>query len=438
MVSAYSFPLMIAGILAAFLFPGCGNRRDQSRPPPPAVTAATPSRNTVNLYGEYVGQVDSPQTVELRSRVDGFVKEIDFQDGTTVKKGTLLFLIDPAPYEVALQQAQAQLQTSEAALLQAQQARDIQVNKANVEKLQATANNSAQVAKDYQVAYTGGGVSREQVDTAVTNSRQDAAALESARNTLTQSEADYKTRVAQAEATVAVNKAAVAAAELNLGYTRIVAPIDGRIGLALVKIGSLVSSSTLLATISQVDPVWVYFSISEGEAFEFHHLHEEKKLGLTSSGKVPVRMILADGSTYPSEGTIDYVSRIVDPGTGTLSLRAEFPNPDGFLRPGNYAKVRILITQKPNALLIPEEAIQEDQSGKYVLTINDKNVVERRPVKTGTQDEGLIEITEGLDGEERVIANGIVRVRPGMEVTTDQSKIVPAPGAASGDKKQTQ
>lgn len=415
-----SWPIIYVCITALLLLgsTGCEDKSaSQSKPPPPTVTVAKPTRQLLSIYGEYVGQLASPHTIELRARVDGFVKEIAFKDGSIVTKGALLFVIDPAPYEVALQSARAQLQTSEAALEQARNVKDIEVNRANVNRAQATLNNAQQQVKDNQIAFSKGAVARETLDNAITAEKQDEAALESARQVLAQSEADYKTRVAQAEAQLAVARAAVASAELNLGYTRVYAPITGRIGIAAVRIGALVQAAqgTLLSILSQTDPVWVYFSISEREEFELHKLHQENKLG--GIGEIPAQIVLEDGSLYREPGVINFAARALDPGTGTLTLRAEFANPDNFLRPGNYAKVRVLLTTEPDALMVPEIAIGSDQAGNFVYTVNSQNVVERRAVVTGPRQEGLIALYKGLTGDERIIVNGLQRARPGLQVT---------------------
>ena len=385
----------------------------------PTVTVAQPVRKTIDIHGEYVGQLDSPQTVELRARVLGYLKEINFKDGAEVQQGELLFVIDAAPYEVALLKAKAQLQTAVAVMAQARDVKDVDVDKANLKRAEATYANDRQITQDNQISWSKGAVPREAVDNAVTAEKMAAAAVESAKAVLAQAEADYITRVAQAEATLANARAVVADAELNLSYTRVYAPMTGRIGRAEVKIGALVgtaSDPTLLATISQIDPVWAYFSVSEREAFELQELLTSNKLGERLSGKVPVRMTLEDGKVYAHEGTLNYTSRTVDTGTGTLTMRAEFPNPGKYLRPGHYAKISVLVTEKPDALLISERAIGADQGGKYVLLVNNANKVERRAVKVGPRADGMIVIETGLNDGERVVVNGLQHARAGSEV----------------------
>ena len=440
---------------------GCAKKEDPKPPPPPAVTVTLPTRKTVAVYGEYVGLVDSPRTVELVVRVEGVLKEIHFQEGSEVEQGALMFVIDPDPYEVALQKVKAQLLNAQAALVsakvaltQAKNVKDIEVDKANVARDEAVLANAEQVAKDARVAVGANAMARSQLDAAEAGLKEAAATLEASRAKLAQSQADYQTRVAQAEAGVAqaeagvaTAKAAVADAELSLSYTRISTPVGGRVGRANVKIGRLVghneSTPTVLATVSQVDPIYVDFTISEREMFELRRLADQKQLGRTVVGKVSVNMILEDGSVYPHEGKINFTDRALDPSTGTLKMRAEFPNPNGFLRPGNYAKIRMVLTELQDALVISERALGTDQSGPFVLVVNQENLVEYRPVKTGPKaDGGMVVIESGLKPEERVVVKGLQRARVGSKVNPAlqeaQSVALEAPGltGASSSKPE--
>jgi membrane fusion protein (multidrug efflux system) len=428
---------------------GCGKKEPPKPLPPPAVTVATPVRKTVAVYGEYVGMVDSPQTIELVARVEGFVKEICFQEGSEVAQDALMFVIDPDQYQVALQKAKAQsllaeatLASAKAALVQAKNVKDIEVDRANVARDQAALENADQVAKDARVAVGANAMARSQLDSAEAGLKQARATLEATRAKLAQSEADYQTRVAQAEANVAqaeaniaAAKAAVADADLNLSYTKVRTPVKGRVGLAHVKIGRLVghneATPTLLATVSLMDPLYVHFTISEREMYTLKKLADEKKLGKTVAGKLAVNMILEDGSLYPHEGMINFTDRALDPGTGTLKMRAEFPNPDKFLRPGNYAKIRMVLTELPDALVISERALGTDQSGPFVLVVDPQNLVEYRPVKTGPKaDGGMVVIEAGLKPDDRVIVKGLQRARPRREVAPTLDGAAPVAAAA--------
>jgi membrane fusion protein (multidrug efflux system) len=434
------------------LLTGCEKKAPPPPPPPPAVTVALPGHKTVTVYGEYVGLVDSPRTIDLVVRVEGVLKDIHFQEGSEVAQGALMFDIDPDPYQVALQKVKAQLLNAEAALksakvalLQAKNVKDIEVDKANVVRDEAALGNAEQVAKDARVAVAANAMARSQLDSAEAGLKQAAATLEASRAKLSQSQADYQTRVAlaeagvdQADASVATAKAAVADAELSLSYTKIYTPVAGRVGRANAKIGRLIghneSTPTVLATVSQVDPVYVDFSISEREMYELRRLGDQKNMGRTVVGKIAVKMIMEDGSVYPQEGKINFADRALDPSTGTLKVRAEFPNPSGFLRPGNYAKIKMILTEIPNAMVINERAVGTDQSGTFVLVVNKENVVEFRPVKLGPKaDGGMVVIEAGLKPEDKIIVKGLQKARLGKEVvaTVEEPKSVALEAASA-------
>jgi RND family efflux transporter MFP subunit len=427
---------LLAAMLVLLVLAGCEKKNvAPPPPPPPAVTVAPPLRKAVSVYGEYVGQLASPQTVELRARVDGFVKEINFKDGSEVKAGALLFVIDPAPFELALQRAKAQLQNSEAVLEQAKDTKQIEVNRANVQKSEAVFANMVQQKRDKEVAFKAGAMAREALDTAESNEKQAAAELASNRAALNQAESDYKHAISRAQAAIAIDHAAVANAELNLSYTKVYAPSDKAdpdktflIGRSEVKLGSLVqqNQATLLATVWDINPMWVYFSVSEREAISLtkNRVKQPSGDGIRALNS-KVEMILEDGSLYPEKGAYDFASPTYDMSTGTLTLRAKFLNPLKNLRPGNYAKVRMLLAERPNALLVTERAIGTDQSGKYLLVVNEKNIVERRVVKLGERLNGMIEVSEGLTGDERVVVNGIQRARPGSAVDPKSPEAAP-------------
>jgi membrane fusion protein (multidrug efflux system) len=419
--------LLAASVLGATLFGLCGCAKKEPPPPPrtPEVTVAPPVRKTVAVYGQYVGQVDSPHTVELRARVEGALKEIHFTEGQEVEQGAVMLVIDPDEYQVAEQKAKAQLMTAEAALLQARNVKDIEMDRANVEKASAELANAEQNLRDMEAALQANALPRSQLDTAVNRKKQAVASLEGSRAKLLQSEADFQTRVAQAEAALATGKAAVAEAALNMSYTIIRAPVKGRVGLAAKKVGDLVGANneaTLLATISLVDPMQVYFSVSERELFEMRKLAGRTVLEQVASGALKATMILEDGKPYadaegkPFVGRLDFADRALDAGTGTLTMRAVFPNPEKFLRPGNYARVRLALAEKPEAMLVSERALCTDQAGSYVLVVNEKNTVEQRPVKTGPKEDGLVVIESGLKPDEMVVVKGLLQARPGSVV----------------------
>ncbi|MGH9378218.1 MAG: efflux RND transporter periplasmic adaptor subunit [Terriglobia bacterium] len=357
------------------VMPGCSTRasgKDQKPAmafPPPAVVVAPVVRKTVPIYGEYVGQTAAVNMVEIRSQVEGFLEKISFVEGSTVQKGQLLFQIDPLEYEAAVMKAKASLAQSAAALVKSKQ----------------------DVAR-YRPLVSQHAISQEQLDTAVAQAAEDEANVEAA-------------------------KAQLAQAELNLGYTKIAAPLTGRIGQAQMKVGALVQAGTsLLDTLYSINPMYVNFSVSEAMYLE-KRLQSERATAFP-----PIELVLGDGSVYRFKGHVDMLAPEVDPATGTLSIRAEFPNPEGFLRPGLFVRARMMISEKANALLVPVEALQEVQGAQSVLVVGNDNKVEFRTVTAADTVGNLRVIESGLQAGERVIVQGSQKVRPGMPVKPEEQQ----------------
>lgn len=365
--------LFLIGAMALALLgiaPGCSTRasgKDQKPAmafPPPAVIVAPVVRKNVPIYGEYVGQTAAVNVVEIRSQVEGFLENISFVEGSTVQKGQLLFQIDPREYQAAVMKAEASLAQSKAALVK-----------------------STQDVARYRPLVGQHAISQEQLDTAVAQQAEDEANVEAAKAQLDQ-------------------------AKLNLGYTRITAPLTGRIGQAQMKVGALVQAgTTLLDTLYSINPMYVNFSVSES-------MYLERTLQRKSTAAFPpIGLLLGDGSTYRYQGRVDMLAPEIDPATGTLSIRAVFPNPDGVLRPGLFVRARLVTSEKPNALLVPVEAIQEVQGAQSVLVVDANNRVEFRTI-TAAQTVGNQRIVEsGVQAGDRVIVQGLQKVRPGMQVT---------------------
>lgn len=364
--------ILVLGLVAA---PGCSTRasgKDQKAAmafPPPAVIVAPVVRKDVPIYGEYVGQTAAVNTVEIRSQVEGFLEKISFVEGSTVQKGQLLFQIDPREYEAAVMRAKASVAQSEAALIKSKQ----------------------DVAR-YRPLVSQHAISQEQLDTAVAQAAEDGANVEAA-------------------------KAQLAQAELNLGYTRITAPLTGRIGQAQMKVGALVQAGTsLLDTLYSIDPIYVNFSVSEAMYLE-KSLHRK-----SASAFPPIELVLGDGSNYRYQGRVDMLAPDINSATGTLSIRAVFPNPGGVLRPGLFVRARMMTSEQSNALLVPVEAIQEVQGAQSVLVVGKDNRVEFRSI-TAAETVGNERIVEsGIQAGERVIVQGLQKVRPGMPVTPQEQQ----------------
>ncbi len=316
-------------------------------------------------WGEWVGQITAHETVEVRARVAGFLIKKNFEEGRTVKKGDLLFVIDPKPFEEDLKQAQSGLEYN-----------------------QALYDKAAKDLKRFKKLFDEGVVSRDEFES-------------------------YQTQSATYKAQIADNKAKVENARIQLGYTKIYSPIDGVIGRVQVDVGNLVGQgeNTLLATISTMDPIYVSFSISEGD-----YIRAMRDQQARESGQRPIRLILADGSEYSQPGRFDMVDPTVDPQTGTLGIRVLFPNPENLLKPGQYAKVRVRISNHENAVVVPVTAIMDVQGMKSVYVVGEDGTVKNQPVKLGTQSSTLDVIREGVEAGDMILAEGINRVKPGMKI----------------------
>jgi RND family efflux transporter MFP subunit len=361
---------LIVPVLFLFL-PGCGEKPKPQPPPPPKVTVAQPVQRVVTDDLELTGNTQAIYTVQLVARVAGYLEKVLFQDGQIVKKGQPLFLIQQNTYQDNLQQA-------EAAVLQFRA----------------------------QLAYA------EAQFTRYSSLVQEKAGA--------QSDVDnWHYQRDNAQASLRSAEAQRALAQLNLGYTDVRAPFDGRMDRRLKDPGNLVGSgeNTVLAQINQIDPMYVYFNISD---LDLARLLKSRRgvPGPTDAQKWPVFLGLPSEAGYPHRGYLDFAAISLTTTTGTLLMRGIFSNPDGQILSGLYARVRVPVEQRA-AFLVPEVAIGHDQQGPYLFVVNEKNVVERRSVKTGPAVDSLRAIDEGLKGTERVIVNGLLRAAPGRQVTPE-------------------
>ena len=350
--------------------------------PPPEVTAVVVQPHDLPANFEYVAQISGVREVEVRARVSGILEKWNFTEGSKVARGQSLFTIDAAPYRAALAKAEADLVSAQASFDQARR---------NAGRLKPLYEAKAVSQKEYDDATSG-----EQV----TNANVKAA------------------------------QAAVTEARLNLSYTRVEAPISGTTSRALQSEGSLVQAQqTLLTKISQIDPVHVIFSFTEAEHLKFTRSVADGTLRLPKDGRFDVKLKLADGSEYARPGKVDFTDVRVDPSTGTIEARAVIGNPQGLLRPGQFARVQLSGGVRPNAISIPQRAVLEGPGSKIVLTVNDKGIVEPRPVQVGDWTGDAWVIIAGLKPGDQVIVDGVVKARPGSPVKIAQAAPV---GAAPG------
>jgi membrane fusion protein (multidrug efflux system) len=373
---------LLAGLVAAALSAACAQPPPAAPPPPPEVYVTSVIQRDVPVYLELVGQTEGFQDVEIRARVEGFLETVNFREGSFVKQGDLLYTIDRKPLEAIVAEGKATQATAEARL--------------------AKASNDV---NRYTPLVQKQAVSKQELDNAL--AEQDAS----------------KSQVEAA-------KASVEKATLDLGYTRVTSPISGLIGTTEVKAGNLVGrgESTLLATISQVDPVLFRVGVTEAD-----YLRVARRVIASGRKDVDPRegieLLLADGTKYPYTGKVNTVDRAVDPSTGTLGLQLIFPNPQQILRPGQYGRVRILLETKTGALLIPQRAVQELQNLYSVAVVQDGKVAFRN-VKVGQRVESLWVIEDGLKAGEQVVVEGLQRIQDGAAVSAKPAPEKPAENAA--------
>ena len=425
-----SAALLALCILA--LSAGCSDKaqeqkkKAQQAPPPLQVSVAPVIVQDVPIYIELVGQTSGSQDVAIRARIEGWLQGIHFKEGTEVRKGDLLYTIDPDPLLERVAAVEGQVATARA-----------QVATANSQVAEA----SAQVAEsEAQLARAQGDVDKfEPLVEIAAISRRDLDTAVAGRDASLQRVAAAKERVAAArggvqaaEGQVAAAEAQLAAAKIQLGYTKVYSPLSGLIGKTMAQVGDLVGRPPLvdLNAISHLDPIHVEFSISEREYLEL--VQRVPKNQRSQKGGTSLELILADDTTYAEKGTINFADRQVDAATGTLLLQASFPNPDKLLRPGQFARVRGLVEMKRGALLIPQRAVQELQGQYQVYVVGPDNVAQVRPVTLGERVGSLWQAETGLESGDRVIVDGLQRVRPGAKVSPKESPPTAAAGDSSG------
>lgn len=393
----------------------CGRKQDpQAAAQVPTVKVMQVVERNVPVFGEYVGQTESAKNVEVQARVEGFLEKIAFTEGSWVKQGALLFVIDQRPFEAELQKAKAQLARDEAALESATKSVELLRAKANLAQSEAQLVNAQQDLNRIRPLAKEEAVTPQELDAAVAKEKQAQALVEANRAAMAQTELLQQTDINTAKAAVQASRAAIRQAELNLSYTIIRAPISGYVGRNQpgIQVGALVGaqSKSLLTTISQVNPIYVNFSVTERAYLEY-----AKRYG-QGNRRLPLELILEDGSVHPFEGRVNMAERTISSSTGTLTIRAEFPNPNRMLREGQFARVRALIDERTNALLAPQRALLELQGVTSLYVVGDDNKVQRRNVVAGAKTGEMFVVEQGLKAGERVIVDGVQKVRPDMTV----------------------
>ena len=371
-----------ASLALGLALAGCDGEapRAAPAPPPPQVTVALPVAKTVTEQDEYVGRFVAVDAVEIRARVSGYLSAIHFTDGQFVKQGDLLFTIDRRPFQVELEQAKANLS-------------------------QAKANLSYAVT---DLARGKDLVTRDIISQQTYDQRTQAKSV--------------------AEANVAAQEAAVKQAALNLEFTELRAPVSGRIGDRRVSVGNLVmggttGTTTLLATIQSTDPIRFEFTGDEGSYLRYVRMVGNEVDRINNAGKVPVKLKLLDEQIFSHEGRMDFVDNAIDNASGTIRARAVFPNPRGTFTPGMFGRIQVAAGPPAEALLVPDAAIGTEQVRKFVLVVDNQNVARPKYVTLGPVIDGLRVVSSGLEASDRVVVNGLMRVRPGTKVTPEMSTV---------------
>lgn len=374
MKTSISSLLIFTALLCAILVSGC---KDKKQPPPaasapPQVTVASPAVRDVTNHIYFTGYTEARKEIEFRARVEGYLESFSFEPGKLVKKGDLLFTIDPKPFEADVAKAEADLETKQARLKLAE----------------------------------------------ATLKRKESAYKQKAVSELAVLEAKAELSIAQAQ--VLESEARLTSAQLQLSYTKIYAPENGRISRNLVDNGNLVGAGgdkTLLATLVNYDPIYVYFNMDERSLLLFKKHLQEKGVNDITEDQVFVDLGLGDDTGYPFTGVSDYIANQVDLATGTILVRAKFDNKDLYIIPGLFAKIRIPTHVEKDALLVPETALSSDQRGRYLLSVTADGTVEYKPVEIGALVDGLRVIRKGISRDDMIVVNGIQRARPGAKVT---------------------
>jgi len=364
--------LATLGILIVATATGCSRGEAHPKVAPPAVTVAPVERQELVEWDKFTGRTEPVEMVEVRPRVSGHIQEVRFDSGKLVKKGDVLFVIDPRWHKAEYDRREAEYAQAEV----------------HLENAEREAKRTGQLLANHAI------------------STEEAEARDA--------------RFKEAKAALLAAQAAHDTAKLDLDYTEIRAPIDGRVSRALVTAGNYVSgipgASSVLTTIVSVDPMYVYADVDENSLLKFNALVAAQKLEGASDGKIPVQLQLADEEGFPHQGSIESLDNRLDPNTGSILLRAVFPNGDGRIVPGLFARIRVPLSARYPALLVEERAIGTDQGQKYVLSLTSSNTVEYRAVKLGPDVNGKRIIRDGLQAGEQIVVNGLQRVRPGMPV----------------------
>jgi RND family efflux transporter MFP subunit len=409
MIANLTLVLLIAVWITAT---GCSNQTTGAIGPAPVdVEVVNVQQRDVPIYSEWIGTLDGFVNADIKAQVTGYLLEQAYQEGSFVKKGQLLFQIDPRPFQAALELAQGQLAQSEGQLAQAraqlaQAEAQVAVAEANQHRTQLDVDRYTPLAQQQAIT-------QQDLDNATQNNLAAKAQLQSAQAQV----ATARAQIIAANAAVQSAKATAETAQINLGFTHLTSPIDGIPGIAQQQVGSLVNpASPTITTVSTLDPIKVYFTVAEQEYLDFHRRYTTPAIVDAERKGLRLELILADGTVYPQNGTFYFADRQVDVRTGAIRVAGLFANPGNTLRPGQYGRVRTSLRMQPGALLVPQRAVNELQGIYQIAVVDGENKVSIRTVKVGDRVGNEWLISEGLKPGERVVAEGLQKVRQGAQV----------------------
>ena len=431
-VGCPSVTLLCLATLLVNVAGGCGQNNQYVEPDRPEVSVTVPVRRSVTSYLDYTGTTQAVARIDLRARVRGFLREKLFKEGADVKAGQLLLVIDEETFQIRLEQALAKQEEAESALKKAEESKTIEVAQAQLElDLSQLALARLDEARTRELLNRRAGA-KEELDKAEATRKKIEAQIKADRANLEQIEANYAINIMTAKSGLRGAKAEVRNAQIDLGYCRITAPIDGRISRSEVDVGNYVGDgfATVLATIVKTDPVRAFINVSEIDLLRIDRMSRQGKRADFRNAALPMEMALADETGYPHLGVADYTDPIVDAGTGTVRIRGVFPNPDGAIVPGLFVRVRLPLEIRENALLVPSRALGSDQSGEYLLVVGKDNVVQRRGVKVGTEVDGMRVVDGEIGPNDKVVVDGLLQARPGTSVVPKPQAEPPAVATA--------
>ena len=403
----------VAAVVISLLCSAACSKRGQAAGamPTPDVEVVSVEQRDVPIYSEWIGTLDGLVNADIKAQVSGYLLKQDYVEGSFVKKGQVLFEIDARPLEAVLEQARGQLaqangQVSQAKAQLGQAEAQVAIAEANQVRTQLDVDRYVPLAKQQAIT-------QQDLDNATQNNLAAKAQVQSAKAQVETAQA----QIQAANATVQAAKAMVETAQLNLGFTRLTSPIDGIAGIAQQQVGALASpAGGIVTTVSTVDPIKANFTVSEREYLDFHRRYSTEASVEAERKQLRLQLILADGTVYQRPGSFYFADRQVNQGTGAIRIAGLFPNPGNLLRPGQYGRVRTSIRTVDHALLVPQRSVTEMQGVYQVAVVNSENKIDIRAVKAGDRVGNLWIIETGLNPGERVVAEGVQKVRPGMHV----------------------